>query len=512
MDSSLLAAIIGPTVAFLVAAGGAVLRARSNLRTAARLIYAELTRNSAAVMYFRQTGHWAAPALPRAAWDEYGATIARRLSSEPFEAVRRGYEALEIVPVLTDDSFNDTDRDRLLGDAVAWLVRAISTLGHIAHISDPQVQSTIHRLTSPSAATPERPLPLPGPGSGIISLAMQEALVTMQFSEAAQPAPPPPARPAEPPVPALPPTAQIPEPTVPAAVIGAEAPNADYVVCDAQHKERLHRPVLARWTGQPPTSDPVVNETYEALAAVTAFGRQVLERDPLVKRPLTAVVHYGRNFNNGWWDGEQLVLGDGDGMIFQSFSRCTDLIAGEVWHGVAEMQRYFGWEGENGSLRVSLCDVFGQLVKQHARNQTVEEADWVVGAGLLAPGVKGIGLRSLKAPGTAYDDQSLGKDLQPAHMDDYVHNTEETGGPRINSGIPNFAFYSVAQRLGGKAWENAGRIWWEALIGEGMREGLLFTDWAQRTADAAGMLYGQDSAEHQAVLGAWDRVGVRAAG
>ena len=63
----------------------------------------------------------------------------------------------------------------------------------------------------------------------------------------------------------------------------------------------------------------------------------------------------------------------------------------------------------------------------------------------------------MKAPGTAYDDAVLGKDPQPAHMDDYVHTTDDNGGVHINSGIPNHAFYLAATELGGYAWEKAGR-------------------------------------------------------
>ena len=56
----------------------------------------------------------------------------------------------------------------------------------------------------------------------------------------------------------------------------------------------------------------------------------------------------------------------------------------------------------------------------------------------------------MKAPGTAYDDPRLGKDPQPAHMDDYVETTEDNGGVHINSGIPNHAFYLAATALGGR--------------------------------------------------------------
>lgn len=61
-------------------------------------------------------------------------------------------------------------------------------------------------------------------------------------------------------------------------------------------------------------------------------------------------------------------------------------------------------------------DVFGSLVKQRALGQAAEEADWLIGEGLFTANVNGQGIRSMKAPGTAYDDPVLGRDPQPAHM------------------------------------------------------------------------------------------------
>src|SRR5678815_4747497 len=116
-----------------------------------------------------------------------------------------------------------------------------------------------------------------------------------------------------------------------------------------------------------------------------------------------------------------------------------------------------------GALNESMSDVFGSLVKQYSLNQSAADADWLIGAGLLAAGVNGVALRSMKAPGTAYDDRVLGKDPQPAHMKDYVNTISDNGGVHINSGIPNHAFYVVATELGGFAWEKAGKIWYVAL-------------------------------------------------
>jgi Zn-dependent metalloprotease len=154
-----------------------------------------------------------------------------------------------------------------------------------------------------------------------------------------------------------------------------------------------------------------------------------------------------------------------------------------------------------------MSDVFGSLVKQRTLNQTADQADWIIGAGLFTSNVNAVGLRSMKAPGTAYDDPILGKDPQPGHMRDYKNVAYDNGGVHINSGIPNRAFYVTATTIGGFAWEKAGRIWYVAL-----RDRLGLTTNFQQAADitheVAGTLYGADSAEQQAVRTGWAEVGI----
>ena len=152
--------------------------------------------------------------------------------------------------------------------------------------------------------------------------------------------------------------------------------------------------------------------------------------------------------------------------------------------------------------------MFGSLIKQKVLGQKADEADWLIGAELLAEGVQGKALRSMSDPGTAYDDPVLGKDPQPSHMRDFVRTGTDNGGVHINSGIPNRAFYLAATTLGGRSWEKAGRIWFETLRDSKVRPNTGFRRFANLTVDVAGRLYGASSPEQQAVGGAWAEVGV----
>lgn len=259
-----------------------------------------------------------------------------------------------------------------------------------------------------------------------------------------------------------------------------------------------------------PVKDATVNRAYAGLGAtfelyLKAYGRHSIDGAGL---PLDATVHYGKDYGNAFWDGERMVFGDGDREIFLDFTIPVDVIGHELTHGVTQHTANLEYFGQSGALNESLSDVFGSLIKQYTLDQSADQADWLIGAGLLAPRVTGQALRSMKAPGTAYDDDVLGKDPQPATMEDYVRTGRDNGGVHINSGIPNHAFYLVATALGGRAWERAGQIWYDALTGGELSTDADFADFAQLTVAAANSRYGEGGAEHQALLKAWSQVGV----
>jgi len=279
-------------------------------------------------------------------------------------------------------------------------------------------------------------------------------------------------------------------------------------VFDAKHLETLPG-TLVRAEGDPPASDAAVNEAYDGAGATYDLYEQVYGRISIDGRGMRidSSVHYGVGYDNAFWNGAQMVYGDGDGKLFERFTGSVDVIGHELTHGVTAREANLDYHDQPGALNESFSDVFGSLVKQHSLGQTAEQADWIIGAGLFTPRVHGVGIRSMKAPGTAYDDPVLGKDPQPANMKDYVSGPEDDGGVHVNSGIPNHAFYLVALAIGGNAWEKAGRIWYAALT-EYLRHDSDFAAAARLTAAAAAGLFGPGGEEETAVREAWRAVGV----
>jgi Zn-dependent metalloprotease len=295
----------------------------------------------------------------------------------------------------------------------------------------------------------------------------------------------------------------------PALLTGAPA-TRQRTVYDADGSEELPGRVVRR-EGAAPTKDAAVDEAYDGLGATFDFYAGAYERNSIDDQGLRldATVHYGERYDNAFWNGQQMVFGDGDGDLFNRFTRSLDVIGHELTHGVTGDEAGLVYMGEPGALNESISDVFGSLVKQYARKETADNADWLIGADLLTARVNGVALRSMKAPGTAFDDPVLGKDDQPATMAGYVRTTADNGGVHINSGIPNHAFYLASIALGGHAWEKAGRIWYETLRDKRLRRTATFAQFARYTTLNADHLFG--TAARRAVAAAWTEVGVKVA-
>ena len=257
---------------------------------------------------------------------------------------------------------------------------------------------------------------------------------------------------------------------------------------------------LVRSEDGPISVDAAVNEAFDGAGATYDFYATVLGRTSIDNRGmrLDSFVHYGTRFNNAFWDGAEMVYGDGDGKLFLGFTKAIDVIAHELTHGVTQYAVPGGLDyvDQSGALNESWSDVFGSVVKQWQQGVSAAKADWLIGEGLMAPRV-GKALRSMKDPGNRALTWS--GDDQPASMDDYV----EDGDVHTNSGIPNHAFYLAAIGLGGNAWGDAARIWYGAL--PHLTSSATFADAARATIEVAGSLGKTQAA---AVKKAWTTVKV----
>jgi Zn-dependent metalloprotease len=285
------------------------------------------------------------------------------------------------------------------------------------------------------------------------------------------------------------------------------------VVHTADNTESLPGEVV-RSDGDPAVGDPAVDEAFDSSGQVwdmfdSQFGRQSIDGHG---GTVSITVHYGQDYDNAFWDGTQLVFGDGDGQIFERFTKPMDVMAHEFTHGVTQFTVGLAYQDQPGALNESISDVFAAMAKQRALGQTATEADWLIAAGLFMPGINAKALRSMLEPGTAYDDPQIGRDLQVGSMADYVETEADSGGVHINSGIPNRAFALAALDIGGNSWERAGQVWYDTLVNGRLSAQAGFESFAQATVTAAHRLFPNDSSIAERVRLAWLEVGLLDAG
>lgn len=294
----------------------------------------------------------------------------------------------------------------------------------------------------------------------------------------------------------------------PAAAPGM-APQPDRRISDAEGDDKLPGRLVRR-EGQPPTGDLAVDQAYVGLGDTFEMFAHVFARDSIdgAGMPLEATVHYGDHYDNAFWDGERMVFGDGDGEVFRGFTGSISVIGHELTHGITERTARLRYQGQSGALNEHVSDVFGALVEQYAMGQDAASATWLIGEGVFTDAVDGRAIRSMKEPGTAYDDDIIGRDPQPDHFSHYIETDEDNGGVHLNSGIPNRAFALAALELGGFAWEHAGRVWYEVLTSGRLHPTDGFRRFATEIVRAAQRRYGRTSREARAIAAGWAAVGL----
>jgi Zn-dependent metalloprotease len=289
-----------------------------------------------------------------------------------------------------------------------------------------------------------------------------------------------------------------------AAATSASTGELRRTIYDAKHRTSLPGKLVLGEGGTPPATPAgaPIREAYENAGLAYKFYHEVFQRNSIDDRGLRldSTVHYARDYDNAFWNGSQMVYGDGH--LFHDFTAAVDVVVHELTHGVTQYMVAGGglvYQGEPGALNESISDCFGSMAKQWAKNETVAHADWKIGDSIVP--ADSPPLRSMSHPEKGFDPQ-------PARMADFVDTVEDNGGVHTNSGIPNHAFYLACKNMGSatRSWEAAGHIWYRGL-------GLLkatsdFRQAAQAFVQAATLLYGDNSHEMKAVAAAWATVGV----
>ncbi|WP_071460940.1 M4 family metallopeptidase [Bacillus massilinigeriensis] len=217
---------------------------------------------------------------------------------------------------------------------------------------------------------------------------------------------------------------------------------------------------------------------------------------------LKSTVHYSKNYNNAFWNGSQMVYGDGDGTNFAPLSGSLDIIAHEISHAVTDNTSDLIYQNESGALNEALSDIFGTLVEYYDNRNP----DFDMGEDVYTPQKSGDALRSMSDP-AKYGD--------PDHYSKRYTGSEDNGGVHTNSGIINKAAHLMSQggthygvTVKGIGNDKMGAIFYRANTVYYTAS----TNFSQAKAgavQAAKDLYGTTSPEVETVNAAFNAVGVQ---
>ena len=239
--------------------------------------------------------------------------------------------------------------------------------------------------------------------------------------------------------------------------------------------------VLVRSEGQGPTNDPDADRAHDFAGATYDYFSITHHRDSYDNAGalLVSSVHYGHNYANAFWNGSQMVYGDGFPV--------KDVAAHELTHAVTEHTANLEYDWQSGALNESFSDIFGTMV---------DRDDWLLGEDLPPDTLGGRdAIRDLSNP------SRLG---QPDHTQDWVQTCSDNQGVHTNSGITNKAFYNIATAIG-KA--KAEIIFYRALTAY-LQSRSSLEDARAAFIQSAQDYYGANSAEYTAVRNGLNAVGL----
>ena len=252
------------------------------------------------------------------------------------------------------------------------------------------------------------------------------------------------------------------------------------------------------------SSDATSKRAFNETTSVAQFYKQVFNRNSIDNAGMTMMssIHYGVKYNNAMWNGTQMVYGDGDGKIFVDFTNGNDVIGHELTHGVTQNTLQLAYSDDAGGLNESISDCFGSMFRQWEAKQSVTAADWLIGKDIMGSTAKAKGFSCLRNMANPADKKALAP--QPTQYSQITPGMD----PHYSSGPPNLAFCVACQSAGGNSWETVGQVWYAVLTQSGPVPAMKMKDFANRTRQVAGQMFGTKPAVGAAIDKGWKTVGL----
>ncbi|HEX8155140.1 MAG TPA: M4 family metallopeptidase, partial [Thermoanaerobaculia bacterium] len=182
-----------------------------------------------------------------------------------------------------------------------------------------------------------------------------------------------------------------------------------------------------------PSSDVSIAKAHEYAGVTYDYYFGVHSRDSYnnAGAQLRSSVHYSSGYNNAFWNGAQMVYGDGDGSEFGPFSRALDVVAHELSHAVTETSANLTYSYESGALNEATSDIMG-VAAEAWKYGVIDSRTWKVGEDCYTPATAGDALRYMNDP--KKDGSSI----------DYYTDYYSGLDVHYSSGLGNLAFYLLS--------------------------------------------------------------------
>jgi vibriolysin len=268
---------------------------------------------------------------------------------------------------------------------------------------------------------------------------------------------------------------------------------------------------LRRAEGQAATGDTHLDTNYERLGETYNCYKTLFNRDSINNEgaALVSTVHYARNYVNAYWDGVQMVYGDGDNVNSLPLGLDSDVTTHELTHAVTQYASNLVYSGESGGLNESMSDIFAGVCESWGRDWALDADVFKVGEDIWTPGVSGDALRYMDDPAKDnisldfYGDYYAGVDVHySSGISNLVFSLMAKGGTHPRGKTSN-----VVPAIGA---QKAGRVFYKANT-EFFTPVTTFEQARTYTLQAAEALYGAGSPEVVSVTEAWKAVGIPAA-
>jgi Zn-dependent metalloprotease len=269
------------------------------------------------------------------------------------------------------------------------------------------------------------------------------------------------------------------------------------------------------------STDVNAQDVYTNFGYTYNYFKNTYGRDSIDNAGMTLIgtTHVGTNWVNAYWNGTQMVFGDGDGTNASYLSHALDVVAHELTHGITERTANLTYSKDSGALNEGMSDIFGNTVEAY-RDGAVSANTWLVGEAVWTPATSGDALRYMNNP----TQDGYSTDYYPERL--YASgctpsNSNDQCGVHGNSGIANLSYYLLVQGgthprgktttvVTGIGITKAAAIYFRALTTGLFVSSTTYPQAATACKTAAEQLYGVGSAEATQTTNAWAAVGVGA--